>query len=1089
MRRKKQLLISILLAAMFLSLLAPLPETARAASQTETLRAGFFSFPGYHVIEESGRRSGYGYEFLQRLSIHTGWNYEYVGYDKSYAESLDMLRNGEIDILTSVSKTPEREKEFLFSDQDIGFNSTILTVKAGNQSIVDGDYTTYDGMKVGMLEGNSKNANFERFAQEHGFSFQPVYFEEEEELSAALQQGIVDAVVTGSLRLLDNEWILDSFDASPFYICVRKDRKELMDRINMGINDMDLHDPGWRNTLHDTYYSTDLSNSIIINSEERAFLNSFRASGKKLQVLVNPALAPYSYFQDGKAKGILPAIFEELARTLSLEYEYIPVQDDTAYYDLRAKGTADVVLDFTGDYYVAEQEGYKITVPYFQTNFARLTKRNFSGTIKSVAVVERASALYSYTLQRFPDTKIIKCASTDECVEAVLDGEADAANLYTYSARMYIADDARNRLSATVLGETSFAYAVGSYIPDGRYLLSLLDKGADSLSDAELNTIVEQELDTKQERGISLVDFLYQNPNYSILGILFFFLLLFVVTLLLVRTRNQKRLKQKVIAATAELEEKTQQLSKALEAADAANRAKTAFLNNMSHDIRTPMNAIIGYTALATTHLDNQERVRDYLSKISQASNHLLSLINDVLDMSRIESGKVTINEHPENLADILRELRNIIQSDIHAKQMELFIDTVDVIDEEVYCDRLRLNQILLNLTSNAIKFTPAGGRIDLRVTQKQTSAPNRAIYEFRVSDNGIGMDPEFAKTVFEPFTREQTSTVSGIQGTGLGMAITKNIVDMMGGSIRVESEPGNGTTFTVELELRLTAKHQKIEPIAELKNFRGLVVDDDLICCQSASKMLRQIGMRSEWALSGKEAIARTQEAEEFGDPFEVYIVDWSMPELSGVDTVRQIRKIVGSESPIILMSSYDWSDIEQEARTAGVTGFISKPLFASDLHGILEQSLVQKSGLQQVEQPAPPEEIFIGKRILLAEDNALNREIAVEILQEAGFTVETAENGQEACDMVEKAGPDYYDLILMDIQMPIMDGYAATQVIRGMDDPALANLPIIAMTANAFDEDIERARDAGMNGHLPKPLDIAKMMELLREIFKNKE
>ncbi len=1083
--------VRLLCFALCALLLTPLCLAVRAAGpaadRPEVLRVGFFAFSGYHVIEEDGRRSGYGYEFLQRLAIHGGWSYEYVGYDRSYAEALDMLRSGEVDIVTSVSKTPEREEEFLFSDQSIGVNSTIFTVKAGNQDIVEGDYATYDGIAVGMLEGNSKNANFEQFASEHGFSFRPVYFAGQDKLSAALQAGEVDAAVTGSLRLLENEWLLESFDASPFYICTRKDRADLMDRIDEAINEMDLHAPNWRDTLHETYYATDQDGAIIMNAGERAYLEEHRASGRPLRLLFNPDRPPYCYFEDGEAKGILPAIFDVLAQRLGLSYEFVPVKDREEYYAMRAAGEADVVLDFTGDYYLAEEEGYKITVPYFQTNFARLALDGFSGTAKHLAVMERAEAINSYIASRYPEEALLRYPTSRECVRAVLNGDADATILYAYTAEWYAQRDEQNRLASVVIGETSLSFAVGEGVHGGRYLLSLLDKGADSISGAELDAILSREVDAGRDDSVSLVAFLYKNPIYSVLGVFLVLMLLFALAMLAVRTRNQRQLKKKIALATGELEAKTEELSRALQAADAANRAKTTFLNNMSHDIRTPMNAIIGYTALTTTHLDNKERARDYLAKIAQASNHLLSLINDVLDMSRIESGKVTINERPEDLADILQGLRNIIQSDVHAKHMELFIDTVDVTDEKVYCDKLRLNQILLNLTSNAIKFTPAGGTVAVRVTQKPSRSPKRGLYEFRVSDTGIGMSPEFAKTVFDPFTREQTSTVSGIQGTGLGMAITKNIVDMMGGTISVESEQGKGTTFTVNLELRLSAARQEMGPIAELKGFRGLVVDDDMVCCQSVSKMLREIGMRAEWALSGREAIARTTEAVDLADPFEVYIVDWSMPELSGIETVRQIRRIVGHDSPIILMSAYDWTDIEQEARAAGVTGFISKPLFASDLHHTLERSLGLSAEAPSAKTAAVPEggDDFAGKRILLVEDNELNREIAAELLQEAGFLVECAENGQEACNMVGRSLPGYYNLVLMDIQMPIMDGYAATRAIRAMDDPALAGVPIIAMTANAFEEDRARAMEAGMNGHLAKPIDMDRMMALLREIF----
>lgn len=1061
-----------------------------AQEQTETLRVGFFAFSGYHIIEENGRRSGYGYEFLQRLAIHGGWSYEYVGYDSSYAEALDMLKNGEIDIVTSVSKTAEREKEFLFSEQSIGTNSTIFTVKAGNQDIVEGDYSTYDGIDVGMLEGNSKNANFENFAKKHSFTFNPVYFDGQDELSAALQDGKIDAAVTGSLRLLDNEWLLESFDSSPFYICTNKDNTELMSRINAAINEMDLHDPNWRDELHETYYATDSSGSVIMNAEERKFLDELKASGKSLRLLMNPDRAPYCYFKDGQAQGILPAIFDIMAKRLELNYEFVPVKDRNEYYDLRAEGAADVVLDFAGDYYMAEEEGYKITIPYYHTNFARLTLDGFTGTVNRIAVMEKADVLDSVIASRYSDKDIVRYPTTQDCVQAVLDGEVDATIIYYYTAEMYVQHDVRNRLSSVAFGEISLSYGVGNNVKGGRYLLSILDKESDSFTDIELEAIISREVDKGRESDFSLVVFLYRNPVYSVIGIIIILLLLFMIAMAAVRARNQKQLKKKIALATSELESKTNELTHALQAADAANRAKTTFLNNMSHDIRTPMNAIIGYTALASTHLDNKERAQDYLSKIAQSSNHLLSLINDVLDMSRIESGKVTINERPENLAEILQTLRDIIQSDVHAKRMELFIDTVDVTDEEVYCDKLRLNQILLNLTSNAIKFTPAGGTVAIRVTQKPSRSPKRGLYEFQVSDTGIGMSPEFAETVFDPFTREQTSTVSGIQGTGLGMAITKNIVDMMGGTISVNSEPDKGTTFTVNLELRFSSAHKEMSPIEELNGFRGLVVDDDMVCCQSVSKMLRQIGMRAEWALSGIEAIARANEAVEMADPFEVYIVDWSMPELSGIETVREIRKIVGDDSPIILMSAYDWTDIEKEARQAGVTGFISKPLFASDLHLTLERSLGHNIKKTEPDAAAAPvENNFTGKRILLAEDNELNREIATEILKEAGFSIECAENGQQACEMVSGSNPGYYDLILMDIQMPIMDGYAATQAIRSMENSDISQIPIIAMTANAFEEDRERALKSGMNGHLPKPIDLDKMMSVLRELFSEKK
>ncbi len=524
-------------------------------------------------------------------------------------------------------------------------------------------------------------------------------------------------------------------------------------------------------------------------------------------------------------------------------------------------------------------------------------------------------------------------------------------------------------------------------------------------------------------------------------------------------------------------------LQDALAAAQHANRAKTTFLNNMSHDIRTPMNAIIGFTSLAAAHIENTEQVQDYLSKITTSSNHLLSLINDVLDMSRIESGKVKIEEQETSLPEIMHDLKTIVQADITSKRLEFYIDTDDVVNEHVLCDKLRLNQVLLNLLSNAMKFTKPGGVVGVRILQKGNAPEGFAAYEFQVKDTGIGMSKEFQEHVFEPFERERTSTVSGIQGTGLGMAITRNIVDMMGGTISVASEVGKGSTFTVALEFRTCSGPVRQEVIPQLKELRALVVDDDFNTCSSVTKMLATIGMRPDWTTSGKEAVLRTRLAVEQNDEYAAYIIDWLMPDMNGIEVVRRIRGIIGDGKPIIILTAYDWSDIEEEARNAGVTAFCSKPIFLSELREILEAPFVTAD----VKATALKEEIsFEGKKLFLVEDNELNQEIAVEILEEVGFVIDVADDGAVAVEKLKEAEPGQYDLVLMDIQMPIMDGYEATRQIRKFEDQELANIPIIAMTANAFEEDKKAALDAGMNGHIAKPIDIPKLMELLGEILK---
>ena len=527
-----------------------------------------------------------------------------------------------------------------------------------------------------------------------------------------------------------------------------------------------------------------------------------------------------------------------------------------------------------------------------------------------------------------------------------------------------------------------------------------------------------------------------------------------------------------------------QALSDAVAAAETANRAKSTFLSNMSHDIRTPMNAIIGFTTLALSNIDDKERVKDYLAKTLASSNHLLSLINDVLDMSRIESGKIHLEEVEVNLSDVLHDLKTIVSGQIYAKQLELYMDAMDVTDEDVYCDKTRLNQILLNLLSNAIKFTPAGGTVSVRVRQLAGKVHGCGQYEFRIKDNGIGMSPEFAQKIFEPFERERTSTVSRIQGTGLGMAITKNIVDMMGGTIEVQTAQGKGSEFIICLPLRTQDEHRPVEKITELEGLKALVVDDDFNTCDSVTKMLVKVGMRAEWTLSGKEAVLRARQSIEMSDVYHAYIIDWRLPDMNGIEVTRQIRSL-HDDTPIIILTAYDWSDIEVEAKAAGVTAFCSKPMFMSDLRETLMSALGQKR--TDASQELLPEEDadFKDRHILLVEDNELNREIAQEILREYGFRVDTAENGAVAVEKVRTAAPGSYDLVLMDVQMPVMDGYTATRQIRALEDPALAGIPILAMTANAFDEDRRNAMESGMNGFLSKPIVIGDLVQELHKIL----
>lgn len=519
-------------------------------------------------------------------------------------------------------------------------------------------------------------------------------------------------------------------------------------------------------------------------------------------------------------------------------------------------------------------------------------------------------------------------------------------------------------------------------------------------------------------------------------------------------------------------------LYEAKKEADKANRAKSEFLSSMSHDIRTPMNGIVGMTAIAQTNIGDPVRVKDCLAKIALSSKHLLGLINDVLDMSKIESGKLTLNMNVVSLREIMDSIVNIAQPQVKSKDQNFDVFIQNIQTEDVYCDSVRINQVLINLLSNAIKFTPKEG--DINVYLEQEDSPKGSDFvrcHFRVKDTGIGMTPEFQKVIFESFSREEKHQVNRTEGTGLGMAITKAIVDVMNGEIILHSEPDHGSEFHVILDLERAAVP---ETDMILPPWKMLVVDDDEDICLSAVSALEKIGITSDWAVGGRKAVQMVRYHHERGDDYQIILLDWKMPDMDGRQTAREMRKYLGEDIPIIIISAYDWNDIEEEARLVGAQGFISKPLFKSNLYKGL--SVYMLEGVEAEQQDPEDSQEFAGKRILLAEDNDLNWEIAEDILAEEGFEVERAEDGKVCVDKLSGSEAGYYDAVLMDIRMPVMNGYEAAEAIRALDHPD-KNLPIIAMSADAFSEDIRHSLDSGMDEHIAKPIDIGRLIQILRE------
>ncbi|MBR2572301.1 MAG: response regulator [Clostridia bacterium] len=1075
---------SLSFAVALLLALSGLPLAAHAEAEETTVRVGYYENEVFQEgAQEGAVRTGYAYEYYQKLSEYTGWRYDYVY--GSFGELYQMLLDGEIDLLAGLAWREERASLMGYPDAVMG-NESYYLVKHDTDDGFTADPGTLNGCRIGVLDSAMVGV-LNDYLDAHRVEAEIIPFSDPQKLFGAFDSREVDILAAESDGAHGREHceVLTVFGASDYYLCVSGNRPDLLRELNAAQSQLAVEEPNFLNSLKAKYYSTSVT-ARAFSQAEREWKNSHTA----LRVGYLENYLPYSGTDaDGHVIGTVRDMIPEIFKALGMPDLTITFSGYQSYDQMIADmntGVVDVAFPVGGGLYYSEENGIYQSSAVVSAPTALIFKGEFGeDTPGRFAVNENNRMQYYHVRTNYPDAEIVFCPSIDECLSAVLTGRVGCTTLNGLRANEILKNRKYADLSIRQSGyndDRCFGVKIGN---EG--LLKLLNRGINVLGGDYVQNISYRY--TGELYSYGFMDMLLD--HMALFGSVILAVAALVIFLLVRDTRRTKkevrekeRARQELEQKNRELAESREALSDALIAAEHANRAKTAFLNNMSHDIRTPMNAIVGFTALAASHLDSREQVQDYLEKISVSSQHLLSLINDVLDMSRIESGKVTIEETEVHLPEVIHDLRTIIQSSAASKQLELFIDTQDVTHEDIVTDKLRLNQVLLNILSNAIKFTPAGGTISFRVIEKPSPAPDWAKFEFRIKDNGIGMSEEFQKTIFEAFSREKTSTVSGIQGTGLGMALTKNIVDMMGGTITLHSVAGKGSEFVVELPCRISGAAVKHEAMPELKGFRALVADDDTNTCLSVCSMLREIGMRPDWTNYGKEAVIRAKEAMDQADEFKVYIIDWLMPDQNGVETVRQIRRVIGDGAPIIILTAYDWADIEAEARDAGVTAFCSKPLFMSELRSVLSKPFGKKD---QDEAPGKEEKPdFSGKRILLAEDNEMNRMIATAILTDFGLSIEIAENGIEAVEKMKSAPAGYYDVILMDIQMPEMDGYQAAKQIRELKDARKSAIPIVAVTANAFEEDRKVAMEAGMNGHLAKPYDVPAIVETLKQLLK---
>ncbi|MFQ9167954.1 MAG: response regulator [Faecalibacterium prausnitzii] len=1070
-RKSACVMLSLLL---LLSAVLPVKAAAETAS-AKVVRVGSFE-DTFNYVNEKGARKGYGYELLETLSGYAGWQFEYVTCD--WSDCFEKLKNGEIDIIGGISYTEDRTQEMLFSDEPMGVEKYYLYADLSRADISASDFKTLNGKKIGVLMGTEPEVMLAEWEEKYGLKTEHVNISNNEDVKQKLANHEIDCFVS----LEESFWAergistITRVGESGIYYAINKNWPDIKEELDDAMRALDEAVPFYTADLYKRYFSMDYT--PILTGEEKAWLRKHGAI--RMGFLASDSGVSTFDPATGEFTGVITDYIQFAADCLGnqeLEFQLVGYDSKEAELDALKSGEIDMIFHCDQNPNLAEEYHFACTNTTWTSNLMAVTnKQHFNeNNVNRIAVPQNKLSLKKYLAFYYPQWEIVDCDTQEDAARLVKDGQADcfvtgisSENKYSKKYSFY---------SVPLVNPVRSCFAVNS---GNRSLLSILNK---TIKAMPVNMLAGALAMYKSSaRKVTLSDFIKDNFfKVMLISSIAVAVVLLTILMLLQKARKAEAAARKAASDTQELNAK---LQVAVEKAESANRAKSTFLSNMSHDIRTPMNAIIGFTTLALSNIDDTERVKDYLGKTLASSNHLLSLINDVLDMSRIESGKIHLEEVEVNLSDVLHDLKTIVSGQIYAKQLELYMDAMDVTDEDVYCDKTRLNQILLNLLSNAIKFTPAGGTVSVRVRQLAGKVRGCGQYEFRIKDNGIGMSQEFAQKIFEPFERERTSTVSGIQGTGLGMAITKNIVDMMGGTIEVQTAQGKGTEFTVCVPMRAQTEQRPVEKITELEGLKALVVDDDFNTCDSVTKMLVKVGMRAEWTLSGKEAVLRARQSIEMSDVYHAYIIDWRLPDMNGIEVTRQIRSL-HDDTPIIILTAYDWSDIEVEAKAAGVTAFCSKPMFMSDLRETLMSALGQKSA-DAVQGLLPEKNAdFKGKHILLVEDNALNREIAQEILREYGFLVDSAENGAVAVEKVSTAAPGSYDLVLMDVQMPIMDGYTATRKIRALDDPARAKLPILAMTANAFDEDRRNALESGMNGFLSKPIVIDDLMQELHKIL----
>ncbi len=864
---------------------------AEKSDARETLKVGFFAFDGYHMMDDEGNKSGYGYDFIRMISRYMNVDFEYIGYENSWDDMADMLENGEIDLVTSAQITPERAKNFAFS-KPIGRSNVMLTVKSDNTEISENDYLTYNGMRIGLLDGNSRNEDLREYAEEHGFWYTPIYFEIHNDMEEALQNGSVDALLTSSLRKTSDERLLDAFATHDFYAMIRKDDAELLSKLNYAIEQLNATEGDWQNDLDNKYYTHENSKMLEFTDREKEIIRQYQNGEKKLLMSASHDRAPYSYSENGELKGIIPDYFKKLADYIGIPYEIYVPKSREEYQQIRMDCLIDGSMDARIDSVKwVEDNSFSYSAPYTVMRLAMVTRRDFDGTINKLAVAT-AQGLFGLEKGIAPEAEQVDVPTREDAMKAVLNGKADAAVVYLYTAQQFVNNDERGLLTYTMLDEPTYEYHVAFTPNVSHELAGIFTKAIYSMPSSTFEEIAAQYTSYKAED----VTFSTWIKLYPIPAVLICFGLFLLCLFAVLFYEKRKR---------------TIALQHLVEKADKANMAKSEFLANVSHDIRTPMNAIVGIANLMDCEKDISHKLREYIDKIRISSQHLLGIITDVLDMSKIESNEMVLSEDAMVLSEQIEQVNDIVCAQAMEREQKLNIHYHYIEHNHLLADSAHLRRVLINILSNAVKYTPNGGRIDFAIEELASDVQDIAKFRFTVTDNGVGMSNDVLNRIYEPFSRGEASVTNKIHGTGLGMAIVKRIVSLMDG---------------------------KIDTI--LDGLRFLCAEDNEINAEILEETLKIYNAECTICHDGAELIEKFESSDE--NEYDAVLTDIQMPNISGHDAARAIRNgknLRGKTIPIIAMTANTLGVDVQNCLDAGMNKHLSKPIDINKLIKTLAQ------------------------------------------------------------------------------------------------------------------------------------------------------